>query len=673
MTPVNRMWGALAVTAGLVGAGMHAVNAAASRTVTPSFWLLPAAAALGYGVLAVVMGGRGTPALRATVSGIAMMSGVGLLATEVAWTSPDVSGWVLWLGSWAWAPPYVAIVTVLPALLPHGRPLGGRWRWVPWAGVAASVAAGAWWALLPYEAQDYPDVFGGRSNPVGTDLAASLLSEAVTLGLLLVALTGAIASLTVRWRGAAGPERQQLKWVWLGVAATVTLVLLARLLPVEVGEVVAGAAMLPLPAAVGVAVLRYGLWEVDVVISRSVGYAAVALVAGVGYAAAIGAVGQLVGEQSRLTAMVTIAVLAPLLLPLHAALQRRVNRWVHGQDDEPWAELTRLGDALAAASDPDELVHGVLPGLVARIRRGMRAGTVTLHLVDGSTLSEGDPTTVATGAHTERLPLEYAGERLGELVVSRPGPLGASERAVLDRLTTQAAVAVHAVLMVRETRRARESVVLAREEERRRLRAELHDGVGPSVAALALHVETARELAREDPAAAAEVLERLAPRINAVVLDVRGVVEDLRPPTLDELGLLGATEELAVRLSGPTVRVEVEASGLGPLPAAVEVAAFRVVGEAVTNAVRHAGASRVDVTLRRDPGDLVAEVWDDGAGLPAVIHGGVGIASMRSRCDELGGRLVIDASTDGTRVEARLPLAATDAGPLLAATAAEAS
>ena len=223
---------------------------------------------------------------------------------------------------------------------------------------------------------------------------------------------------------------------------------------------------------------------------------------------------------------------------------------------------------------------------------------------------------------------EFSGEPFGTLEVTRDGGFGTTERELLDRWAAQAAVAVHTVLLAREARRSRELVVMTREEERRRLRRDLHDGVGPSLAALALQVETARDLAADDPDAAAGLLSTLAPRINAVVADVRSLVHELRPPTLDELGLAGATRELAARLSGPA-RVDVEAEGLGSLPAAVEVAAYRIAGEAVTNAVRHSGAGAIRVRLCREADALVTardllrqddEVGEVLVGVPGRVH-----------------------------------------------------
>lgn len=645
--------GLLAVLGGLVGMALHAVNAAAGRTVTPSFWLMQVAVAVAYGLLALAVRRAATVWLRSTVLLIALFAAVSVLASEWAQAVPG-SDWMLWLGSWSWAPGYVAILALLPGLLPDGQVPSPRWRAVPVLGLAAVVLAGGSWALTPYDAQDFPGPLAGSTNPVGVDLMASAPVQALVLTVTLLAAGSAVAALVVRWHRAEGVARQQLKWVLLGVAATLALAALARVLPVPITEAVAAAAMLPLPAAVAVAVLRFGLWDVEVVVSRTLVYVSVSVVAVVGYAGVVGLVDLAVDGASGAAALIAVAVVAPLMPPLHRWLQRRVNRRVHGDDDEPWDELARLGERLAAAADPDELVDHVLPSVVGRIGHALRASGLRLRLPDGSVLVEGVEPAGGDESAVE-LPLEYAGERLGTLTVARAGGFGSAERAQLDRLAAQAAVAVHTVMLARETRRSRELVVVAREEERRRLRRDLHDGVGPSIAALALQVETARDLAAEDPEAAGALLARLAPRINAVVGDVRALVHELRPPTLDELGLAAAVRELAARLSGTTT-VTVQADDLGALPAAVEVATYRITGEAVTNAVRHSGAKAVAVSVVRDDECLLVTVRDDGHGLRQPTVDGVGLGSMRARTEELGGTFTLVTGETGTTVAARLPL-----------------
>ncbi len=217
-----------------------------------------------------------------------------------------------------------------------------------------------------------------------------------------------------------------------------------------------------------------------------------------------------------------------------------------------------------------------------------------------------------------------------------------------------------------DLRRSRENLVLVREEERRRLRRDLHDELAPTLAALGLSAATVGELIPTDPKGAASANEKLRAAVRATVGDVRRLVYDLRPPALDELGLIEAIKERASRhAEDGRIRVTVETPDeLPPLPAAVEVAAYRIVGEALTNVSRHARASAYSVRLACPEGrSLTVEVTDDGIGLPDRPRGGVGFHSMRERAAELGGTCEIgpaspgDTASSGTRVFARLPLA----------------
>jgi signal transduction histidine kinase len=213
--------------------------------------------------------------------------------------------------------------------------------------------------------------------------------------------------------------------------------------------------------------------------------------------------------------------------------------------------------------------------------------------------------------------------------------------------------------MTADLQRSRERLVTAREEERRRLRRDLHDGLGPALAGISMRLEAAAELVQDDPAAARALLDELRLETAGSVADIRRVVYELRPPQLDELGLAGAIEEHAARVAPGTPRIHVDARlGAGALPAAVEVAAFRIVQEALVNAIRHSGARNCSVRLERDR-ELEVVVRDDGAGIPDGHPAGVGLGSMRERAAELGGTCTFEpARGGGTIVRARLPLSA---------------
>ncbi len=273
------------------------------------------------------------------------------------------------------------------------------------------------------------------------------------------------------------------------------------------------------------------------------------------------------------------------------------------------------------------------------------------------------------------LPLTYQGETIGRLHLSpRPGTGGFSpgDRRLLTDLARHAGVAARAVSLHERTvrlhqdaldlaadlQRSRERLVTTREEERRRLRRDLHDGLGPQLASLTLTVETARRLLPRDPATADTLLLDVARHAQAAIADIRRLIYDLRPPALDDLGLLPALEELAARYGQSGLRIEISAAEhLRPLPAAVEVAAYRIAQEALSNTVRHAEACTCKVRLTIEEGYLSVEVADDGRGLPEKTRAGVGLASMRERAEELGGTCIVESPPQGgTRVLARLPL-----------------
>jgi signal transduction histidine kinase len=258
------------------------------------------------------------------------------------------------------------------------------------------------------------------------------------------------------------------------------------------------------------------------------------------------------------------------------------------------------------------------------------------------------------------LPLLYQNRPMGSLELGlRPGEDGfsAADRRLLADLARQAGVAVSAVRLTADLQRSRERLVATREEERRRLRRDLHDGLGAQLAGLTVQTGVLRGLIRRDPDAAEELAAELRAELRNAIGDIRRLVHGLRPPALDELGLVGALQRLAESLDTGELRVTVDVpDGVPALPAAVEVAAYRVVQEALTNVVRHAGARTAGVRLAVDPESLTVDVTDDGRGLPADLVAGVGMSSMRERAAEMGGTCEVQAAPGGgTRVVAVLP------------------
>jgi signal transduction histidine kinase len=483
------------------------------------------------------------------------------------------------------------------------------------------------------------------------------------LGVVLAAF-GALARSW--WRAPTRLERAQLKWVLWGLGITLAALVAIPLFPAATGgraqssvPVVSAAAWAVFPLSLAIAILRYRLWDVDLVIGRTLLYGALTACVVLIYVLVVGGLGALFSSSGSLVpSLVATGLVALLFQPLRERLQRAVNRLLYGERDEPYAVLSRLGQRLEATLAPD----AVLPTIVVTVREALRLPYAAITLErDGARLLAAEAGT--PGEPLLRLPLLHQHEPIGELALGLRGagePFGAADRRLLDDLARQAGIAVHAVGLHAELQRARERLVAAREEERRRLRRDLHDGLGPALAAQTLKVGAARSLLRRDPEAADARLAELEGDLVAALADVRRLVYNLRPPALDELGLAAAIRQAAADHAGAPdgTRIWVDAPERLPhLPAAVEVAAYRIVQEALTNVVRHARARGCLVTLRLAASVLEVEVVDDGAGLPVPHRSGVGLTSMRERAAELGGSCAVAACpAGGTSVLARLPL-----------------
>lgn len=558
----------------------------------------------------------------------------GEYATWALLTQPGGPGgaWAQWLVMWAWMPAYLLLPTLLLVLFPDGRPPSLRWRPLVPASVAAIVLVTAAWATTPWPAIGEAVLDPSTPNPLG---GARLPGAVGAIGgaLLAICVVLSVASVVVRLRRAAGLERQQLRWFGAGVAVALVVLAAGQSASDErVAAIALGAALVVLPGCVAVAVLRHGLWELGPLARRSVVYGVLsaAILAVYGIATLVLGGGEVVAT----------AVVAVALLPARERLGRAVNRLLYGDRDEPWAAVRRLGDRLARPATIEDVAGDV--------GRALRLAQVEI-LPPGAQPGDG------AGPGLLRVPLTFHGEPAGTLVAGGR-ELGAADRAALADLAPHLAAAVHAARLTEDLRRSRERLVAAREEERRRLRNDLHDELGPSLAMLALRLDAARDLAAGPEGEA--VLRELAAQARDGLGQVRAIVRDLRPAALADLGLDAALAQQveALRGGGLDARLDVP-SPLGELPAAVEVAAYRIAREAVGNVVRHARASTCTVRLVREPGALRVVVTDDGRGVRRGAPRGVGLESMAARADELGGTFAVaPGDAGGTRVEARLPL-----------------
>lgn len=575
-------------------------------------------------------------------------------------------------GAWIGGSFLISIATLPLTLLvfPDGRLPSPRWRPVVWVTLGA-LAVGSVASMLI--AGPYTDELPGIVNPTGVDSPliplTVILSELVMIG----AVVAAVVSLIHRARGATGVLHQQVKWVTFA-AAVLGADLVLELVPFGFPPVrvdwLGPVALCFFLFSITVSVLRWRLWDIDVLISRSLVYGTSTLLLGAVFVGIVALSGRLRGRPVDYgSSMLAAAAVAVAFAPVRDHLQHRIDRRLYGDRHDPYRAMQRLGDQLGVPGTDDSILRDVADGVAASLR-----------LDHVAILDEHGATMASIGLprpNAQSFPLVFRTGVVGTLrVVRHPGtPLGQRDTAVLAGLTPLVAVVVHTVAITDALTRSRHALVSTREEERLRIRRDLHDGLGPALAAIRMKIDGAHMLIDSDPQRSKDVLDQLSDDVRATIADIRHLVDDLRPPALDELGLASALRELARSFSGPTgdgryLTVKVDIVGeFSSLRAACEVAVFRIVSESLNNVLRHAKATlcriRVDAS---DPAELRVSVDDDGLG-GALDDGcdrrGIGIHSMMERAAELDGDLCVERSPlGGTRVRARLPTGVDPRGEL---------
>jgi signal transduction histidine kinase len=566
----------------------------------------------------------------------------------------------LWINNWAYAPATSLGGMVLLLVFPEGRLLSRRFRPALWAALAFIPLAIAGFAFYP---QDLGPLFHHRHNPYVIPRLDWLFETCAVLAIVcaVVAAAGAAASVTLRWRRADRVGRQQLKWLLATLPFTIVSLVATLVFPGTWSLALALPTGILMPIAIGIAVLRYRLYEIDILLNRAVLYGMLTAGMAAAYLAVVVAARSLrpvfgLGSSNLAVQVIATVLAASALWPLHDRVQRRVDRLFYGDRGVPYEALARLGRRIEEAADPESALSSVVKTIADSLRLPYAA--LELRLGDGwsPAAAHGE-----APAQVVAFALTFQRETVGRLLVgtrSRDEQLGPDDERLLADLARQAGPAAHAVALRRALDASRAGLVTTREEERRRLRRDLHDGLGPTLAGLTLGLDTARARSAGQPELQ-ELLGKLKAETQRAVADVRRIVYGLRPPTLDEFGLVGSLREEVGRLQyeapSLTVTLDAPAEDLADLPAAVEVACYRIVTEALTNVTRHAHATQCSVRLRLNHG-LDVNICDDGVGLPEGWRAGVGIASMRERVTELGGDLVIEPSLPhGTRINAYLP------------------
>lgn len=568
--------------------------------------------------------------------GLAAYGGYGVFVAAADWPG---AGAAVAVASGAHYLVVFSLPTIVMALYPRGR-LEQRWLRLPVAAAATAIAVLT--LAAPFDAEAYDDIVPRGTPPVAlTPFVTGMANGTclVVIGLCSLVLIGHTLARLVRSRP---PERQQLAWMMCVLGLLLTCQFFA-------GPVVSACLIGLVPVAVAVGILRYRMLGIEAVMRRGLVYGALTVVVVAVYLLATAGLGA-VWSRGPLPGVLAAGVVAIGLTPARERLQRAVDWWIYGARRDPLRALAGLGDRVADADD-----HDLLPVALEAVRQALRCPGVSV------TGAEGDVFAAVGEAATPgpTVQLRVAGRTLGSMTVAERTPgegFGSDDRRLLTALAHQVAVVVRARQLTDDVASERDRVVEATRSERDRLRRELHDGLGPSLAGIGLGLQAAADgLSGGETGYAARLVDRTRAEVAGAVAEIRRIIDGLRPAALDRFGLAEAVVRHARSLA-PALTVDVRTRGLPLLSPEVEGAAYRIVGEALTNVARHSGARKVGVVLTADEQALHIAVADDGQGIPPDAPPGVGLASMHRRARALGGSLVIAPAACGTLVSATLPL-----------------
>ncbi|MGH7685930.1 MAG: histidine kinase [Candidatus Dormibacteria bacterium] len=603
---------------------------------------------------------------------------------------PAAGQWGLWFSVLAselvWP---VGAAALLLMLVPDGHLPSRRWRVVVAADIVLLCAVVVSSLLTPG-----PETFGDGSNapfanPTAIPQLGALGGAGAVVYFAALALVVVVATAPfVKLRRARGDARQQVKWIAYAVLLSAVLAValsVAALFSSSVGSIGATLAIalgfgVSLPVAAAIAIFKHGLYEIDIVISRTLVYATLAaLITGVYVGIAVG-IGELVGSGGKPNLGLSILATAIVALgfqPARERLQRVANRLVYGKRATPYQVLSEFSSQVAGSYAADE----VLPRMARVLEEGTGADRSIVWLRSGGALHAAatwpveesaalvpampmlDGVLPAIPGVTRAVEVRHQGELLGALSVEkrRGESLTPVEEKLLDDLAHQAGLVLKNVGLtadlqrrLEELRASRQRLVSAQDAERRRLERNLHDGAQQNLVALKVKLGLAEMLAGKDPEKAAQILQQLKGDTDEALETLRGLARGIYPPLLADKGLVTALESQARKA---TVPVSVEAEGIGRYSQDVEATAYFCVLEALQNVQKYAGASRATVSLHEDDGVLSFAVEDDGRGFDvAHVKKGSGLTNMQDRIDALGGAVAFEArAPSGTRVAGTVP------------------
>jgi signal transduction histidine kinase len=586
--------------------------------------------------------------------------------------------WVGWPGNTLWALSLFPLLVLLPLWFPDGKPLSPRWRSVSWVGIALSVAA---FLTIGFALPGQPvsDDAAGKVIEIANPLHVPALGSIEWLGwalwpALLALFVLAIASMFIRFRRSTGVERQQLKWFAFASTLLAVYFVVSAILEAfgisegPIGQIVSGLVFAGIPVAVGIAILQYRLWDLDVVVKKAVVAGALVVLAVGVYAGAVALIGALTVDDDRPALLFTIALgLGIAFRPAMRVGRRVADRLVYGRRATPYEVLTEFSERVGESYATED----VLPRMAQVLGEGTGAEIARVWLLVGgefrAAVAWPRETALSPPQPEERggftMPGETAvevrdkGEVLGALSVRMPAsdPMGPSKLRLVHDLAAQAGLVLRNVRLVEELRASRQRLVAAQDEERRRLERNIHDGAQQQLVALAVKARLAGQLAERDPGKTVELLGQIEAETQSALEDLRDLARGIYPPLLADQGLVAAIQAQSRKSH---LGVEVDADGLGRFPADVEATVYFCTLEALQNVAKYAAAERTVIRLARANGSLSFEVQDDGRGFdPGALVSGSGLQGMADRLAAVGGSLEIrSAPGRGTTVAGHVPI-----------------
>jgi signal transduction histidine kinase len=581
-----------------------------------------------------------------------------------------------WASLWV-LPFFISLYVGILLLFPDGKPSSRRWRPVVWVWGTTTVVAlmtfGLDKAVTGFGNGNCPPLPGDAIACVNNPITSSSVRYAVGVvsaisGLVLFATAiAALLSVIIRFRRAKGDERQQIKWIaFLGVAFWVmffvNIVLFGvfgqdSAIPGASFSIVVGILLIGLPLAIAVSVLKYRLYDLDVVVRKTVVVGILVAFIAVVYVIIVAGIGALIGSRSNTAlSFVAAAVLAITFQPARERARRLADRLVYGRRATPYEVLTRFSDQMSGAyADVD-----VLPRMAQILGEGTGATSATIWMLTDGVMRDAAswPAGSAGGSFpNDAVEVRHEGEVLGAVSVEMPAsdPMDPSKRKLLEGLAAQAGVVLRNVRLIDELKASRQRLVAAQDEERRKIERNIHDGAQQQLVALTVKLRLAEQSLDRDLDKAREILGQIQGEAQTALEDLRDLARGIYPPLLADSGLAAALTAQAKRAAVPT---SVAAADVGRFPQDVEVAVYFCALEALNNVAKYSGANSAHVMLARNDGHLSFEVTDDGVGFdPRTSNHGTGLQGMADRLDLVGGTLLVESSPGaGTTIRGNVPV-----------------